>query len=148
LFPEAAPRYIAPVGRNVLVEWVVLEVVLVKKGSATLPRQSGHLPGLVLCKKIAERVASLLVLSGQQQLQVALALDEFVLFRRTPLKDAHQMLDPFLSRLYYLNNTNFIRNMADNGQALFVRFRCGSKVVIVGDDGLHLDEVHSLLLEG
>ncbi len=115
---EAAPGYIAPVGRNVLVEWIVLQVALVEKGSAALPGQRGYLPCLVLRQQFDERVASLLVLRREQQFQIAFALDEFVLFRGTAFENAHQMLDTLLPRFDNFPNANFIRNMADNGQAL------------------------------
>ena len=89
----------------------------------------------------------LLILRREQQLQIALALDEFVLFRGTAFKNAHQMLDTRLPRCDNFPNANFIRDVADNRQALFVGFRGSGKIGIVRNDRLDFDEVHALLFE-
>ena len=109
----------------------MLQVTLVQKRSTPLPSQGRHLPGLVLREQLHERLAPLLILSREQQIQIAFALDEFVFFLGAALEQAHQVLDTLLPRFHNLLDTNFVRHVADDRQALLVSFRCRSKVHIV-----------------
>ena len=124
----------------------MLQIALIEKRSAALPGQRGHLPCLVLRKQSGKRVASLRVLGREQELQIAFAFDEFILFCRTAFENTHQVLDTFLPSLDNFLDANLVRHMPDDGQALFVSFRCSGKIGVVRDDGLNFDEVHALLL--
>jgi len=64
---ETFPGDIAPVSRNIFIERIVLQVALVEKGAAALPGQRGHLPDLAVSEFEDERVASFLVLRGEQK---------------------------------------------------------------------------------
>ena len=77
---ETAPGYLAPISRNIFIEWLVLQVALVEKSSATLPSERRRLPNLFLSERCYERVAACLVLGGEQELEVTFAMDEFVFF--------------------------------------------------------------------
>ncbi|HVH89260.1 MAG TPA: hypothetical protein VM912_21270 [Terriglobales bacterium] len=89
----------------------------------------------------------MLILCGEQQSQVAFAPDEFVLLCGTAFEDAHQVFDTFLPGFDNFLNTNFVWDMTDNGQALFMGFRCSGEVSIVCNNGLDFDEVHALCFE-
>ena len=114
LVVEAAPGYIAPVGWDVLVERLVLPIELVEKRSPTLPGEGGHLPGVAVREQLSERVTPLLILRGQEQLQVAFAFDELVLLSRTPFKDAHQVLDALLTCFDNFLDPNSVGHMAND----------------------------------
>jgi hypothetical protein len=65
---EAPPGDIAPVGRDIFVERLMLLIQLIEKFTAALPGQRGALPGLGAGELGGERVAFFLVVRCQQQL--------------------------------------------------------------------------------
>jgi len=73
---------------------------------------------------------SVLVPRVEQQLQIAYALDEFLLFGGTAFENAHQVFDTGLPRCGNFPDANFVGHMADDGQALSVSSRAGCKIGI------------------
>src|SRR5207245_1676815 len=90
LLCEAAPGDVPPVGRNVAVERLVLQVALVTKRASALPGERGHLPGLALSKQLHQTVALLRVRGAQQQLQIPFTPDEAILLTGAALEEPHQ----------------------------------------------------------
>src|SRR6185437_6503828 len=145
---EAAPGHIAPISGNVLVERIMLQVALIQKCPATLPCQGRNLPCLILRQQLYERIASLLVLRREEKFQTAFAFDEFVLFCGAAFKNAHEVLDAFLTGRNNFSQADLIGHMADYRQVLLVRFRRCSQISVVRDDRLDLDEIHALSFQG
>ena len=56
----------------------MFQVTLIEECAASLPREGRYLPGLILCQQFEQPVASLLILRGEQDLQVPLPLNELI----------------------------------------------------------------------
>jgi hypothetical protein len=141
---EALPGDIAPVGGNIFVERVVLQVALVEKGAAALPGERGHLPDFVLRELTKQRIAPLFVLRGEQKLQIALAGNEFIFFGGAALEAAHEVLNTFLSRGDGFPDANFVWYVAYDRETDLAGFRSRGEIGVVGNDALDFNEVDAL----
>ena len=101
----------------------------------------GHCHVCDLASSAIKRVAFFLVGGGEQELRVALAVDEFLLFAGAAFEAAHQMLDAFLAGGDGFGDADFVGDVADEGEILFVGFGGGGEIGVVRDDGLNFDEV-------